>query len=138
MPHESCFYSKLTQLGYSSDSLASADERGAASINFLRGLIYPEHIRERPLDKMRTECLKLVSIILKCKLEQAILTSGSDVGEEEKDAFSLASAHRKIGDFERKSPENAPGAHKPNGRLWKRISGQVERNSLEGAHWGNS
>ena len=32
--HGNCVYSKLIQLGYNSDSLASADERGANSINF--------------------------------------------------------------------------------------------------------
>ena len=42
----------------------------------------------------------------------------------------------KIGEYERKTLDKAPHAHKPNGWLWKRIAGQVERNSLEWLRWG--
>ena len=33
-PHGNCVYSKLIQAGYTSDSLASADEKDTQSINF--------------------------------------------------------------------------------------------------------
>ena len=79
-PLESCVYSKLTQLWYTSDSLASADGGDSTSINFLYGSIYPESVREQPLDKMHPECLKLVSIIQKYKFKQSILTSENVVG----------------------------------------------------------
>ena len=70
-PHENCVYSKLIASGFSSDILCSADERDAQSINFLHNLGYPDHIANggQPLDKMRPQCLSLVSIIRKCKLK---------------------------------------------------------------------
>ena len=92
----------------------------------------------KALDKMHPACLKLVSIIQKCKLKQAIITAGNIVGKEEKDAFSLSFIRREIGEFERKSNERAPGAQKPNGYLRKRIADQVAGNSLEWATWGKS
>ena len=36
----------------------------------------------------------------------------------------------KIGEFERQHQEETP-AHKPNGRLWKGVSGQAQAKSLE-------
>ena len=41
----------------------------------------------------------------------------------------------KIGDFERMSNERIPGAHKPNGHIWKRVADQVARKSLEWTPW---
>ena len=55
--------------------------------------------------------------------------------QRRKNAYNLSYAHREIGEFERKTDETAPSAHKPNGWLWKRASCQVGRNSLEWAHW---
>ena len=64
-PHENCVYSKLILAGFSSDILFSADERDGQSINFLHNLARPDHISNggQPLDKMRPQCLSLVSII---------------------------------------------------------------------------
>ena len=84
---------------------------------------------------MRPECLKLVSVIEKCKLKQAMPTQENAVGEEEKDAYCVSFVYRKIGEFERKAGENLADSHRPNGWLWKRISDQVARNSLEWIHW---
>ena len=50
-PLESCVYSELIQLGYTSDSLASADGKDSASINYLYNLIYPDSVRDQPIDK---------------------------------------------------------------------------------------
>ena len=101
-------------------------------------MVFTDQVRVggKLLDKMRPGCLKLAIIIQKCKLKQAILTSENVVGEDVEGAFSLSFTHRGIGDFERKSCENAPGAHKPNSYLWKRIADQVARNSLEWTPWG--
>ena len=41
-PMETCVYAKLIQLGYASQSLASADEKGGLSMNYLRHLARPE------------------------------------------------------------------------------------------------
>ena len=38
--------------------------------------------------------------------------------------------------FRKKSGENAPGARKPYGYLWKRIADQVARKPLEWMHYG--
>ena len=135
-PLGSCVYSELTQLGYTSDGLESADGKDATSINCLYNLIYPDCVRDHPLDKMHPECLKLASIIQKCKFKHAALTAENAVGEEEKDAYSLSYIHQKIGEFGRKSCESAPGSHKPNGWLRERASSQVARNSLEWAPLG--
>ena len=51
--------------------------------------------------------------------------------ERGKGAFSLSFIHREIKTPERLSNEQLPGAHKPNGHIWKRIHDQVVRNSLE-------
>ena len=40
-----------------------------------------------------------------------------------------------IMEYGRLSRENTPHAHKPNGWLWKRVSGQVAAKSLEWIHW---
>ena len=94
-PLESFAYWELTQLGYTSASLASAGGKGATSINFLYGLIYPGRFRDQPIEKMHPERLKLASILQKWKLKQASLTSENAVGKEEEGAFSLAYIRRK-------------------------------------------
>ena len=109
-PHENCVYSELIQLGYNSDSLASADEWGANSINFLHGLVFTDQNRPAGLlDKMHPECLKLASIIQKLKLKQATLTSEMRSGGRRKTLLVCLFPHREIGDFERKSAK-APRA----------------------------
>ena len=71
----------------------------------------------------------------KYKLKQSIPTQENVVGGEEKDAYCLSAAYRKIGEFERKEGGNLADSHRPNGWLWKRISDQVARNSLEWMPW---
>ena len=70
-PAENCAYSKLIAAGFSSDILCSAGEKDSNSINFLHNRVYPEHLanEREPLNKMRPQCLSLVSIIQKCKLK---------------------------------------------------------------------
>ena len=110
-PHGNCVYSKLIQLGYIIDSLASADERGANSINFRHGLVFTGRNRHDGLllDKMHRGCLKLASIIQKLKLKQATLTSEMRSGGRRKTLLVCLFPHREIGDFERKSAK-APRA----------------------------
>ena len=62
-------YSKIIQLGYKSQSLESADGEDGRSMNYLYRLVYPETEARTIVDKMRPECLKLISIIQKCKLK---------------------------------------------------------------------
>ena len=82
-PLGSFVYSELISLCYTSDSLESADDKDSASIVFLYNLIYPSNDVNETINKMRPECLKLVIIIQKCKLKQAILTQeNAVVGEE--------------------------------------------------------
>ena len=128
-PQENCVYSKLVAAGFSSDILCSADERDAQSINFLHNLVHPEHTANggAHLDKMHPQCLSLVSVIQKCKLKIATAVSENIVSKEEKDAFSLSYIHRKIGTYERLANEQLPDAHKPNGHIWKRAHGQVQK-----------
>ena len=68
-----------------------------------------------------------------------IKTIGRDREQHHKqrreNAYSLSYARREICEYARKTPDTAPHARKPNGRLWKRIADQVERNSLEWIHW---
>lgn len=70
---ESCFYSELANLGYTSNSLSIADERDTPSIDYLYRKIYPARQNDPELNKMHPDCLNLVSIIQKCEIKQAIL-----------------------------------------------------------------
>ena len=115
--------------------MACADGKDGGSINYLYRLVYPG-AEAGVVDKMQPGCLKLVSIIQKCKLKQSAATANSVVNKEEKNAYILSYFRRKIGEYERKTRGEAPHAHKPNGRPWKRIADQVDRNSLEWIHWG--
>ena len=122
-PVETCVYSKLIQLGNSSQSLASSGEKDGQSTNYLFRLVYPDTPQNGAIGKMHPGFLKLVSIIQKCKLKQSLPTSKNAVSKEE-NAYSKSYIHRKIGGFERKADEKAPPAHKPSGRIWKRVAVQ--------------
>ena len=63
-PMGNCVYSKLTQSGYSSTSLASADGEDGQSINYLYHLVY-QGAEAGIVDKMHPGCLKLASTIQK-------------------------------------------------------------------------
>ena len=62
-PLESCVYSELINLGYTSDSLASADDKDSESIVTLDNAISPNHDVNETIDKMHPECIKLMGII---------------------------------------------------------------------------
>ena len=64
-PMEACVYSKLIQLGYTRQSLASAGAKDGHSMNYLYHLVYPETEAGASIGKMHPECLKLISIIQK-------------------------------------------------------------------------
>ena len=83
-PMETCVYSKLIQLGYSSQSLASADEKDGQSMNYLFRLAYPDTPRNETIDKMHPECLKLASFIQKCQSGQSAATANDVVNKAEK------------------------------------------------------
>ena len=134
-PMANCVYSKLIQLGYSSTAFACSGGGDGGSINYLYHLVYPE-AEAGPIDKMNPECLKPVSVIRKCKLKQSASAANNVASKDDKNAYSLSYARRKIGEYERKTPDKATRAHKPNGWIWKRISGQVGGNSLEWLHLG--
>ena len=53
----------------------------------------------------------------------------------QKDSFNSSYIFQKIGEFKTKSGERAPDICKPNGHHRKRISGQIEAQSLECATW---
>ena len=68
-PNANCVYAMLIQLGYTGQSLSSADGKDGLPMNYLYRLARPETPAETNIDKMHPECLKLVSIIQKCKLK---------------------------------------------------------------------
>ena len=84
-PMETCVYSKLIQLGYASQSLASAGEKDGQSTNYLYRLAYPEP-EKTVVGKMHPECLKLISIIQKCKLKIPATAANKFINKEEKRA----------------------------------------------------
>ena len=51
-PLESCVYSKLINLGYTSDSLACDDDKGSESIVSLYKASYPNHDASVTINKM--------------------------------------------------------------------------------------
>ena len=64
-PNETCVYAGLIQLGYTSQSSASAGGKNGLSMNYLYRLAHPETPAETNIGKMHPERLKLVSIIQK-------------------------------------------------------------------------
>ena len=84
---------------------------------------------------MHPEMLNLVSIIQKYKLKVSTIVSENLAAEDAKGAFNLSFTHRKVGEFERLPNGEIPDARIPNGYIWKRIAGQVQRKSLEPKPW---
>ena len=83
-PMETCVYAKLIQLGRTIQSLASADEQGGPSMNYLPQLTHPETDAVKFIGKMHPGCLKLVSIIQKCKLGISVTTANNVIKKGEK------------------------------------------------------
>ena len=54
-PHGNCVYSKLTQSGYTSDSLASAEEKDIRSINFSKA--WSLRTKIAPRGKLSIKCI---------------------------------------------------------------------------------
>ena len=129
-PHENCAFSKLALAGFHIDILCSKDKRDANSINYFHNLVYPERraVGSAPLDKMHPRCLILVRQSENAK-KYPLISIGEHRFKRRNGAFSVYFTRREIGRYERPPNERIPDAHKPNGRIWQRIAGRVERKS---------
>ena len=134
-PMETWVYAKLIQLGYASQSLASADEKDGLSMNYLSHLAHPGTDAVKVIGKMHPACLKYVIIIQKCKLGISATAANNVINKDGENAHNASYIRQKIGDFERKTEEHSPPSYKSNGWLWGIIAGQVERSSLEWLPW---
>ena len=83
-PMGTCVYSKLIQLGYTSQSLESADGTDGHSMNYLYRLVYPETEARTTIDKMHPERLKSISIIRKCKVGISATSANNVINKGEK------------------------------------------------------
>ena len=83
---ETCVYSKLIQLGYSSQSSESAGGGDGRSANYVSHSAYPDTPRNETVGKMQPECLKLARIIQKCKMKQSASAANNCINKEEKRA----------------------------------------------------
>ena len=63
-PHANCVLARLIQHGYTSASLESAYEKDWAALELFFGSGYPDR---DIVNKMRPDCVRLVTIIQKCK-----------------------------------------------------------------------
>ena len=125
----------LSQSGYTSSSLASSDERDYDSLTYRYRLVYPER-DQQGVNKMQPDCPKLAQSSKKCKYEISANLAHNVINAEGKNAFNTSYIRGEIGEYEGLSQENIPHIHKPNGWLWKRVSGQLVAKSLEWVHWG--
>ena len=108
-PNGNFVYARLIQVGCAGQFLASADGEDGLSTNYLYHLARPSAPVDEVVSKMRPECLKLVSIIRKCKL----IISGSVANnvvnkDEKKNAYNSPCICEKIGEFGRKAEESIP------------------------------
>ena len=108
----------------------------APSLGFLYRPAYPDRDQNQPVDKMQPDCLKLDSIIRKCKFGIPATAANNAIRKEGKNAPNMSFIHVEVGDFERLAQEAIPHGHKPNWWMWKRVSGQSAAKSLEWIHWG--
>ena len=68
-PNENCVFAMLIQAGYTSSSLASADEKGALPMDFIYRSVYPNTGTSQVISKLQPDCPKLAAIVRKCKFE---------------------------------------------------------------------
>ena len=74
-PNGNCVFARLIQTGYTSSSLASADEKDALSTDFLYRAAYPNTDPSQVINKMQHDCLKLVAVVRKCKFKISATTA---------------------------------------------------------------
>ena len=87
---------------------------------------------------MQHDCLKLSPIVRKCKFKITETAANNVINKEGESAFTPPFIHEEVGDFDRLAQEVIPPVRKPNGRMWKRASGQVAAQSLEWIRrWGS-
>ena len=85
-------------------------------MNYLYRLARPETPAETNIGKMHPECLKLVSIIQKCKLNISATTANNVVNKDEENAYN-APFIRKNRRFRTKNGSVYPANAQENGRL---------------------
>ena len=101
-------------------------------------MVYPDTPADQVINKMQPDCLKLVTIIQKCKYKNPTSAAKNVINKDGENAYNSSFIHTKIGDSERKNNGDMHNARKPNGWLRKRVSDQVQAKSLEWIHRGDS
>ena len=94
-PMETCVYAKLMQLGHASQSLDSAGEKDGLSTNYLPRLAHHGKDSVRDIGEMHRECLKLVSIVQKCKLGISATTANNAISKDVENAHNTSYIRKK-------------------------------------------
>ena len=76
-----CVSARLRQAGCACASSASADGEDADSITFFYRLVYQDTDRNQIINKMQHACLKLVSIVQKCKFKIPATAANNVIAE---------------------------------------------------------
>ena len=128
-PNANCVFTKLSQARYACASLASVDERDVPSLEQCYRLVYPARVQQ-VINKTKSDCLRLATIVQKCKFKISANVAHNVINVEDKKR--IRRVLHTWGNFGvwGMSRGNTPHIHKPNGRLWKRVSGQVASKSL--------
>ena len=95
-PSGNCVFERLSQAGCNSASLASADERDVPSLEYIFRLVYPER-DQQVINKMQPDCLKLSTIVQKCKFKISAIVARNVINRGGKNDPDTSFIHGKIG-----------------------------------------
>ena len=101
-PNANCVYARLIRLGYTVQSLASADGKDGLPMNYLYRLARPDTLQEADIGKMHPQCQKLVSIIQKCEIKISAKTANEVISEDEKTLTIRHISGKQSGDSDEK------------------------------------
>ena len=83
-PNGNYVFARLSQAGYTSASLARADEKDADSITFRYRLEYTDKDQNQIVSKIQPYCLKLSSAVEKCKFKITATAANNAISKEGK------------------------------------------------------
>ena len=107
-PNANCVFAMLILEWHDSSSLVGADEKDAPSMDSPYRLVYPNTPADQVINKMQTGCLKLVTIIQKCKYKISTSAANNVINMDAGNAYNSAFIHAEIGGSERKDNEDIP------------------------------
>ena len=107
-PNENCVFAMLIQTGWDISSLASADGKGALSMDFLYRAVYPDTGPAHVVRKTHPDCLKLAAIIRNYKFKIPATTANNVINKDGEIAINTSFIRANIGNSERQYQEEPP------------------------------